>query len=95
VYPDEIQDVLTSHPDVQLAQVVGVEHERWGEAGHAFVVPESDANLGVSDLEKYASEELADYKRPVKYTISDELLTTPLGKIDRQGLIDRYDLSTV
>jgi acyl-CoA synthetase (AMP-forming)/AMP-acid ligase II len=94
VYPDEIQDVLTSHPAVQLAQAVGVEHEKWGEAGNAFVVPEPNADLGVSDLEKYASEELADYKRPVKYTISDELPTTPLEKIDRQSLIDRCDLST-
>ena len=94
VYPDEIQDVLTSHPDVQLAQVVGVEHEKLGKSGHAFVVPEPNAGLDVSDLERHASEELADYKRPVKYTISDELPTTPLGEIDRQGLIDRYDLST-
>ena len=94
VYPDEIEDVLTSHPDVQLAQVVGIEHEKWGEAGHAFIVPEPDVDFDVSDLEEYASEVLADYKRPVKYTISDELPMTPLGKIDRQGLIDRYDLST-
>ena len=94
VYPDEIQDVLTSHPAVNLAQVVGIEHEKWGEAGHAFIVPDPDADLDVSDLEEYAGKELADYKRPVKYTISDELPTTPLGKIDRQGLIEQYDLST-
>lgn len=94
VYPDEIQDVLTSHPDVKLAQVIGVQHDKWGEAGHAFIVPEPDADLTESDLEDYASEELADYKRPVKYTISAELPTTALGKINRQALIDEHDLST-
>jgi len=95
VYPDEIQDVLTSHPGVKLAQVIGVEHDKWGESGHAFVVPEPDADLTESDLSAHASEELADYKRPVEYTISTELPTTALGKIDRQTLIDEHGLSTV
>jgi acyl-CoA synthetase (AMP-forming)/AMP-acid ligase II len=95
VYPDEIQDVLGSHPDVKLAQVIGVEHDKWGEAGHAFIVPEPEADLTESDLAAYASEELADYKRPVEYTISAELPSTALGKIDRQTLIDEHDLSTV
>jgi acyl-CoA synthetase (AMP-forming)/AMP-acid ligase II len=87
--------VLTPHPGVKLAQVIGVEHDKWGEAGHAFIVPEPNANLTESDLTEYAQEELADYKRPVEYTISTELPTTALGKIDRQSLIDEHDLSTV
>jgi fatty-acyl-CoA synthase len=95
VYPDEIQDVLTAHPDVKLAQVIGVQHDEWGEAGHAFIVPEPDAELTESDLEAHANEKLADYKRPVEYTISAELPTTTLGKINRQDLIDEHDLSTV
>lgn len=38
VYPDEIQDLLTSYPAVQLAMVIGVEHETWAETGHAFLL---------------------------------------------------------
>ena len=95
VYPAEVEDVLTDHPDVRLALVIGVEDERWGETGHAFVVPEAGANVDAGELESYCEERLADYKRPSEYTVESSLPKTVLGKIDRQSIIDEYGLETV
>jgi acyl-CoA synthetase (AMP-forming)/AMP-acid ligase II len=95
VYPAEVEDVLTDHPDVRLALVIGVEDERWGETGHAFVVPESGADVDAEELESYCERRLADYKRPSEYTVETSLPKTVLGKIDRQSIIDEYGLDTV
>ena len=95
VYPAEVEDVLTDHPDVRLALVIGVEDERWGETGHAFVVPEAGADVDADELESYCEERLADYKRPSEYTVESGLPKTVLGKIDRQRIVDEYGLETV
>lgn len=95
VYPAEVEEVLTDHSAVNLAMVIGVEDEQWGEAGHAFVVPASDSDLDVSELEAHCEGQLANYKRPREYTIESSLPKTLLGKIDRQALIEEFDLSVV
>lgn len=95
VYPAEVEDVLTDHTDVRLALVIGIEDERWGETGHAFVVPEAGADMSAEELESYCEERLADYKRPSEYTVETSLPKTVLGKIDRQRIIDEYGLETV
>src|SRR5699024_3890683 len=39
VYPAEVESVLFGHPDVAEAAIVAADDDRWGEVGHAFVVP--------------------------------------------------------
>ena len=95
VYPAEVEDVLTDHPEVGLALVIGVEDERWGETGHAFVVPEGGADIDAEELERHCEGRLAEYKRPSEYTVESSLPKTVLGKIDRQRIIDEYGLDTV
>jgi fatty-acyl-CoA synthase len=95
VYPAEVEDVLTDHPDVGLALVIGIEDERWGETGHAFVVPEGGADTDAEELERHCEGRLAEYKRPSEYTVESSLPKTVLGKIDRQRVIEEYGLDTV
>jgi fatty-acyl-CoA synthase len=95
VYPPEIEETLTDHEAVEQAMVIGVADDTWGEAGHAFVLRSPGSDLSAADLESYVEAELADYKRPVAFTVDDELPLTALGKIDRQGLIESYDLDAV
>jgi fatty-acyl-CoA synthase len=95
VYPAEVEDVLTEHPDVRLALVIGVEDEKWGETGHAFVVPEAGAELDAEEVESHCEKNLAGYKRPSEYTVESSLPKTVLGKIDRQRVIEEYGLETV
>ena len=49
IFPREVEDVISSHPDVAMVAVIGVPHEKWGEAVTALVVakqgvrPEAEA----------------------------------------------------
>ncbi|WP_232700542.1 class I adenylate-forming enzyme family protein [Halobacterium wangiae] len=95
VYPPEIEETLADHPDVEQAMVIGVEDDSWGEAGHAFVLGRPGSDLDEATLEAYADEELADYKQPVAFTVESELPMTALGKIDRQAIIETYELDPV
>lgn len=63
VYPQEVEDVLKSHPDVVDAYVVGKEHPVNGEAVKAYVIGKSDS-LSVHDLRLFCKEQLTSYKLP-------------------------------
>jgi acyl-CoA synthetase (AMP-forming)/AMP-acid ligase II len=87
VYPSEVEDVLARHPKIARVAVVGVFHERWGEAGWAFVqprVPNDPPTL--PELRAFVGAELASFKRPDGMTLLSGLPTTPNFKVDKQAL---------
>ncbi|MFN3596520.1 MAG: acyl-CoA synthetase [Rubricoccaceae bacterium] len=86
VYPSEVEAALLAHPGVAEAAVVGVPDARWGEVGHAFVVPTPAVALSAEALEAFLAERLARYKRPAALTFVAALPRTPLGKIDKNAL---------
>ncbi|MGQ7787511.1 class I adenylate-forming enzyme family protein [Nesterenkonia sp. K-15-9-6] len=91
VYPAEVEHVLTSHPDVAEAVVLGQPHERLGQEIAALVVPRRPtAELSTPDrtqlletLDQHARQELAPYKRPRQTHLIDSLPRTAAGKIIR------------
>lgn len=87
VYPQEIEWLLDQHPDVDEAVVVGLPDETWGEAVTAAIVLKQDACLSEEDVKRYLSDRLAKYKIPKKVYLLSELMKTPIGKIDRKGMI--------
>ena len=82
----EIEGVLLRHPAVQEVAVVGLPHEKWGEAPHAFVVCKPNAVLTASEVEAFARERLAGFKIPKGVTFLDELPKTATGKIQKYVL---------
>jgi acyl-CoA synthetase (AMP-forming)/AMP-acid ligase II len=55
IFPREVEDVLATHPDVAMVAVIGVPHQKWGEAVAAIVVPRAGARLdplALTDLVK-------------------------------------------
>jgi len=84
VYPAEIESVISAHPFVQEAAVVGVPHNTWGEVGKAYVVV-SDG-YQEDDLRVFLAERLAKYKLPRTIVVLDELPLTAIGKIDKKLL---------
>ncbi|WP_164094317.1 AMP-binding enzyme, partial [Stenotrophomonas maltophilia] len=68
VYPAEVEIVLHAHPAVLEAAVLGVADARWGEVGHAGVMPRPGATIDVEALRAYARERLAAYKVPKHIT---------------------------
>ncbi|MET8947902.1 AMP-binding protein [Streptomyces sp. NPDC004542] len=87
VYPAEVEMVLSRHPDVLEAAVVGVPDQKWGEMVVAFVVvrPGCDAER----LKTHCAEHLAGYKRPKEITLVEALPKGETGKILKRALVDR------
>jgi fatty-acyl-CoA synthase len=90
VAPKEVEDVLSSHPAVGQAYLVGLPDDRMGEVGCAWVVP-TGAEPPPDELIGYCRDRLARFKVPahVIYIRADELPTTATGKVQKFRLIER------
>ncbi len=82
----EVEGVLLRHPAVQEVAIVGLPHERWGEAPHAFVVVRGAAAVTAEELVEFARSRLAHFKAPHGVTFVDELPKTATGKIQKYVL---------
>ena len=89
VYPREVEDVLTSHPEVQQAIVFGLPHEHWGEAVTAAVT----LRLGISPSDDLSNRLIAGVKKakgsiqaPKAIHVVDAIPLTPVGKPDKKAL---------
>jgi long-chain acyl-CoA synthetase len=87
VYPNEVEEVLASHPGVLECAVIGVNDARTSEAVKAFVV-KKDPNVTAEDLIKFCHAELTNYKVPKKIEFRTSLPKTNVGKILRRELRD-------
>jgi long-chain acyl-CoA synthetase len=88
VYPNEIEDVVASHPDVLEAAAVGVPDERTGEAVKLFVVPRPGTSPTTDSIIAHCRKHLTNYKVPKRIEFRDELPKTNVGKILRRALRD-------
>jgi fatty-acyl-CoA synthase len=79
----EVEGTLLRHPAVQEAAIVGLPHERWGEAPHAFVVLAEGASATEAELIAFTRDRLAHFKAPHGVTFVDELPKTATGKIQK------------
>jgi long-chain acyl-CoA synthetase len=85
VYPNEIEDVVVSHPKVLEAAAIGIPNEKSGEVVKIFVVA-SDKSLTSDELRDYCKQELTGYKVPKIVEFRDELPKSNVGKILRKDL---------
>ena len=85
VYPNEIEDVMASHPKVLEVAVIGVPDEKSGEVVKAFIV-KKDKSLSEKELDEFCKTEMTGYKRPKYYEFRDELPKSNVGKILRKDL---------
>ncbi|WP_349747085.1 class I adenylate-forming enzyme family protein [Pseudomonas frederiksbergensis] len=81
VYPREVEEVLSQHPEVFEACVVGEPDVQWGEMVVAFVVPRTAGSLDESLLNAWFVERMASFKKPKKYVFCTELPKNSYGKI--------------
>jgi acyl-CoA synthetase (AMP-forming)/AMP-acid ligase II len=87
VYPLEVENVLTEHPSIATAAVIGAERSVIGEIGVAFVVPVPGALVpGTDALRTWVADRLADYKAPDEVRVVDALPLTAMGKVDKVAL---------
>lgn len=90
VFSRDVEEALHAHPAVGQAAVIGVPHEKWGEAIHAVVVLQTGKEADPDELQQFAAERLADYKKPRSVEIVDALPIGGTGKILKKDLRERY-----
>ncbi len=82
-FPQEVEQVLSSHPRVQMASVFARPDERWGETAHARVVVTNGASHAelADELRHYCRQRLASYKVPERIELVASLPRTASGKV--------------
>jgi long-chain acyl-CoA synthetase len=88
VFPNEVENVVTLHPDVIEAACIGVPDPKSSEAVKIFVVKRPGANLDAGQVIAWCRENLTAYKVPKHVEFRDELPKTNVGKILRRALRD-------
>ena len=87
VYPAEVESTLTSHPAVSMCAVIGLPHEKWGEAVHAIVVPHEGVVVTADELVAHCRRLIAGYKCPRTVEVREEPLPlSGANKIDKPRL---------
>ncbi|HLR86586.1 MAG TPA: AMP-binding protein [Wenzhouxiangella sp.] len=89
VYPNEIEDVVATHPKVLEVGAIGVPDDKSGEVVKVVVVRKDDS-LTVKELRDFCRTELTGYKVPKYVEFVDELSKTNVGKILRRELREQY-----
>lgn len=89
VYPLEVEEVLLKHPAVREVCVVGVPHEKWGEAVRAVVVANDDG-VSADELMAFVGQHLAPYKKPKGIDFVESLPRTSYGKIAKREVRATY-----
>ena len=87
VYPNEVEDVVCTHPDIIEAAAVGVPDLESGEVVKLFVVTQNET-LTEDDVYDFCKERLTGYKRPKIIEFRDSLPKSNVGKILRKDLRD-------
>jgi fatty-acyl-CoA synthase len=88
VFPAEVEDCISAHPDVVEATAIGVEDKEWGHRLRAFVVKKQNADVDEATIKNHVKDQLAKYKVPREVIFLDELPRNPTGKILKRELRD-------
>ena len=90
IYPKEIEDVLSAHPEVAAVAVFGVPDPKWGEAVKAVVALKLGATASPEQLIDYVRARKGAIHTPKSIELVDAVPVTSLGKPDKKSLRSRY-----
>ena len=86
VYCAEVEAAVMALPEVYECAVIGVPHEKWGEAVKAFVVLRAGASSSEEVIISHCKGKLGGVKAPKSVEFCDEIPKTAAGKIDRKKI---------
>ena len=91
VFPVEVEDVLSTHPAVDMVAGIGIPDPVYGEVGRYYVVPNPETETSEDELRTFCVQSLADYKVPKQIVFRQDLPMTALGKIKKSDLRREFE----
>ena len=94
VYPSEVEEIISTHPNIFDVAVIGVPHDKWGEAVMAVAILKEDAEVTEDEVKAFCRDKMAGYKKPkaVKFITQEEMPRTASGKILHRVLREQFGL---
>jgi acyl-CoA synthetase (AMP-forming)/AMP-acid ligase II len=82
IFPEEVEEVLKAHPEVEDAIVVGIPDDRWGQRVAAVVQPRASCSPAASSVDAHCRKHIAGYKVPKDFHFVSKVQRQPSGKPD-------------
>jgi len=90
ISPEEVENVLHSHPKVEEAAIIGVPDPEWGQEPRAVVVLKKGEMAKPEEIIEFCRSRLAGFKRPRSVVFVSSLPRNPMGKVLRKNLREEY-----
>ncbi|MBI2872125.1 MAG: long-chain-fatty-acid--CoA ligase [Chloroflexi bacterium] len=90
ISPEEVEQVLHSHPQVEEAAIIGVPDTEWGERVRAVVVPRKGERPDEAEIIEYCRQRLSSFKKPESVVFVNELPRNPMGKVLKRVLREQH-----
>ena len=90
VYPAEVEKVLSDHPGIVSAAVIGLPDNKWGERVTAVIVTETSQSLSADEVIELCQQSLSGYKVPRQVEFTTSLPVGPTGKVLKRELRSKY-----
>ncbi len=90
ISPEEVEDILHSHPQIDEVAVIGIPDPDWGQEPRAIVVLKKNEDAAEDEIMAYCRSRLAGFKSPRSVVFIDSLPRNPMGKILKKELREKY-----
>lgn len=90
ISPEELENIIFTHPKIEDVAVIGIYDEEWGELPRAICVSKKGETCTEEEIIEYCRSRLASFKRPRSVVFVDELPRNPMGKILKKDLRQKY-----
>ena len=90
IAPEEVEQIIMSHPAVDEAAIIGIPDIEWGERVRAIVVKKPGAELTAEEVIEHCRPRMAGFKRPEDVIFIEELPRNPMGKVLKRVLREDY-----
>jgi fatty-acyl-CoA synthase len=90
ISPEEVENVLYSHPKVEEAAVIGAPDPEWGHEPRAILVLKKGTDATAEEIVEYCRSRLAGFKRPRSVVFVEALPRNPMGKVLKRELREKY-----